>query len=369
MGYQTDALGAYAFEDLQMHKRYSLEVDHQDSDILNGVDILDCLALLNHLVGNAEFDSPYQLIAADMDGDGDVDVTDFDIHYELVTDRRTDLPSGRNWVVFDAGIQFSDPLNPFLENLSSDFDIASLEHEMEKNWMAVKTGDFDGKAKSNFDNQVSTRTYNQVELKAVNQRFNKGELISMSLSSGLVRLSAMDISLDYNPAVLSFAGIDQAPEHMEVIEVEKGTLRIVFLNAEDLDLESLNFNFVARGQGNLKNHLNLAQNRNQLAYDEFGQASTLKLRFEDSHLVSSDLQAQPNPLDKQTTVIYQLNHDSECTFEFIDATGRIIDHIQFYQKAGRHQFVWSPETQGSGIITLRMTTSTHQTVLPLLILD
>ena len=80
---------------------------------LNGVSTLDLALISKHILGIETFDSPYKIIAADANQDGQVTTFDIFILKQLLLGNTTALPNGRSWRFLPYDFVFPNPANPF----------------------------------------------------------------------------------------------------------------------------------------------------------------------------------------------------------------------------------------------------------------
>ncbi len=93
---------------------YSITAEaRKDSDPLNGVSTLDLALIQKHLLGIEPFDSPFKIIAADANQDGQVTSFDLVLLKQLILGVNSQLPNGRSWRIIPFDCQFPNPQNPF----------------------------------------------------------------------------------------------------------------------------------------------------------------------------------------------------------------------------------------------------------------
>ncbi|MEP7269165.1 MAG: hypothetical protein ABI844_16210, partial [Saprospiraceae bacterium] len=73
--YLTDAKGGYAFKNLPMSQDYTV-TPKRDDDPMNGVSTLDLVLIQKHILGVQSLNTPYKIIAADVDHNNDVTAID-----------------------------------------------------------------------------------------------------------------------------------------------------------------------------------------------------------------------------------------------------------------------------------------------------
>ena len=139
-------------------------VPSKDDDHLNGVSTLDLILIQRHILGIDNLDSPYQLLAADVNDSQDINGIDLVELRKLILGIYTELPDNTSWRFVDAEFQFVDETNPWLHEIAETYDIIDLSSDMNIDFIGVKVGDVNGDLVFDAkDNHINTRN-NQMPL-------------------------------------------------------------------------------------------------------------------------------------------------------------------------------------------------------------
>ncbi|MEL6943925.1 MAG: PKD domain-containing protein, partial [Bacteroidota bacterium] len=138
---QTGVEGLFSFDNLVTDSTYAVQPSKND-DILNGLSTYDIFLINNHILAKERLDSPYKIIAADLNKSGTVTTFDVVMLRKLLLGISDELPNeNTSWRFVDANYQFPDPTNPFLEPFPEKV-VLDLENSMENvDFVAVKVGD------------------------------------------------------------------------------------------------------------------------------------------------------------------------------------------------------------------------------------
>jgi hypothetical protein len=118
-------------------------------EILRGVSTLDLIKIKKHLLGIEVFSSPYELIAADVDGNKIISTNDLINIQKVILNISEEFPIGKGWEFIRSGYEFPNSNNPWFE----EYPTSSREYNLEYDdyWVfdnvdftAVKLGDVDG---------------------------------------------------------------------------------------------------------------------------------------------------------------------------------------------------------------------------------
>ncbi|MBK8557077.1 MAG: hypothetical protein IPL65_15475 [Lewinellaceae bacterium] len=152
----TDQLGDFIFNNaLPFASQYQL-TPFKNDNFLNGVTTIDLVKINKHILGQEPLDSPYKMIAADVNHSGSI--TSFDIIElrKLILGIYAELPDNTSWRFVDQDFVFPNPFNPF-ETL---FPEAIDRHNVQTtpsygNFVGVKIGDVNNSAAANANVQAS----------------------------------------------------------------------------------------------------------------------------------------------------------------------------------------------------------------------
>jgi len=143
----TDVDGKYSFGDHDQYLDYKLSVSKDDS-YLTDVNTLDLVKIMRHILGLEVFQHPYQIIAADANGDHQLKPLDLLLLRKLILGIIIEFPDSPVWHFLDAHFEFENSSNPFpdLDDLESNPYFIEF-YEIIPGWynfIGVKTGDVGG---------------------------------------------------------------------------------------------------------------------------------------------------------------------------------------------------------------------------------
>jgi len=123
-------------------------VPFNNNDPLNGVSTFDRVLVAGHVNGTLQLDSPYKIIAADVDKSTVLDGADTLAIQELVTGVIQNFPNNNtSWRFVDANFVFPNPANPFVTGFTEFINITNVNSNItDLDFIAVKVGDVNGSA-------------------------------------------------------------------------------------------------------------------------------------------------------------------------------------------------------------------------------
>jgi hypothetical protein len=123
---KTDSSGFYRFKEVTKDKeKFSLKASYSE-DNKKGIDSKDVELLTSYLLGEKEFNEPYQFLAADVDGNKIIDLADLNHLINFVTNAIPDL-TDTPWFFMDATKTFNNPADIYNHNFSNILSLDSLK--------------------------------------------------------------------------------------------------------------------------------------------------------------------------------------------------------------------------------------------------
>jgi len=353
--FDTGDNGEFSFVGLPMGESYGLTARMQD-DMLTGVSTRDIVAIQQHILGVRDLTNPYHIIAADIDNNGIVSVSDLITLRQVLLGAVPTFPNGQGaWRFIDKNFEFFDDSSPFpykeeiiVDQLNSDKNNA--------HFMGVKIGDVNGSVSAELKGKTTNRSDANVSFQIVDKSVVRGELVSVTMSvSKAYEMFGFQHSIGYNADVLSLLSvsseaIDFANDHYFSDE-SAGMIHFSWSHSALTELsdsdELITMTFSASDDGYVSDFLNLNPSKQlpKEIYDQDLNTNSLNIDFiaEDQSDAIILLQNRPNPFSELTTIGFQLPTASEITVIIHDASGRqVYQNVKSYI-AGYHEVVIKPD--------------------------
>lgn len=143
----TGSDGLFSFLDLMTGLDYTI-VPKRDTLPLDGVTAIDLALIQRHILNLQFLDSPYKVIAADVDHSNSVGAIDLANIQRLILGKTNVFPNGNDsWRFVDANFTFADPNNPFVPPFPEDRTIVDLRTDVtDVDFIGMKLGDVNGTA-------------------------------------------------------------------------------------------------------------------------------------------------------------------------------------------------------------------------------
>ncbi len=330
----TPVEGIYAFDDMPVGNNYRLDAQKVD-DYMNGVSTLDLVLIQKHILGLKLFESPYQVLAGDINNDENVSAIDLVELRNLILGRYAEniLPNNLSWRFANAAQTFDDILHPF--PFAERINIVFLSENMVEDFVGVKIGDVSGNTIPNTL-IAGTRSNGMLTFRADDASIDVGELVRVAISSAeFTDVTAFQFTM--NLAGLEFAGIESGAIAMteENIAVHSNAITAAWydVNATSTDdvLFTLAFRVVAANT--LSNAISISSSiTHARAYNSDGDRSGVDIAFDTgSGFVDGAAfelyQNEPNPFSAVTTIAFQLAKEGNAELTVFDVTGKTVTVI------------------------------------------
>lgn len=216
--------GNFAFIDVKKDKDYMV-VPKSTKEDLEGIDVYDAIVLLRHVLGSQKITSPYKILAADVNNDGQITHADFDLLYSIINGTKSLNQIPRKWRFVPTAYNFQSPTNPLAENIPEYIIYKSLKSSMEhSDFIAIKIGELDDSKTTLTAKELSTRENDFIETNKTLSR------------------SALSINnLFPNP-------LSQGPFQMDIFVPKPSKLSLTLFNVEGKSLQQFTQTFESGNQ-------------------------------------------------------------------------------------------------------------------------
>ena len=137
----TDIRGSYALGNLQPGKAYEL-MPGKSSRHGDGVTTLDLILVNRHLNGSRLLESPYQIIAADVDKNGKISVRDIIQMQRVILGITSTFPENKAWRFIPKSFRFPDARDPLSRPFPESKSLDNLTtNRSDGDFVAIKIGD------------------------------------------------------------------------------------------------------------------------------------------------------------------------------------------------------------------------------------
>lgn len=380
----TSDKGSFEFQDLPIEKAFEI---HPNKNIapLNGISTLDMIKLQRHILGQEPLNSPYKLIAADLDGSHKITTNDFLILKKLILHQIAEIPGQESWKFIPKSYVFPYPNNPWYETYPEKFkDDKVMKQNMDVDFIGIKMGDLNNTATAtNFNNNETRSQWAPMNFYTNDKIIQADQLSEIIIRSNQAQnLESCQFTLELSDGV--------KVESIEPLFTDEATDQILNYDKESnkihfswYDLKSRHFSeneAIFKIKLKSSESLQLSALLKMSDADNFPEALTDKneiLRPELSIVKKEEnkegfalFQNRPNPFNKQTTIRFQLPESGAATIRVYDITGKTLVEKHVNLPAGFHEImIDSHVLNGAGVYLYSLETEKQRAVARMILIE
>jgi hypothetical protein len=315
----------------------------KDYDYLNGVSTFDLVLISKHILGTDPLDSPYKMIAADINNSGNISTLDIIRLQRLILGLTSEFSNNTSWRFWNPTFVINDPSNPW-----AGFDTLNISQPLwPANFIGIKIGDVNNSADaSNLQqdsDEVVVRNNTPLYLHADAQQLQAGQSYNIPIfANQLTDIDGFQATLQANPN-LELIGIDgglMSTDNFGPIQ-PNGTLAMSWVAPQQLPAEKLplfTLNVKAKAPTTLEKALSInAALLQPEAYGKDGSWSSVAFRFDAPAIISEVPLLRdnyPNPFRESTQIDFYLPADSPARLSVHNAIGQLIYSVELTGTAG-----------------------------------
>jgi hypothetical protein len=371
----SDNEGNYEFNNLMLQSNYVVTPEKND-DPLNGVSTYDLVLMTKHVLATELLDSPYKIIAADINKSGSVSTLDILKLRRLILFIDTEFQDNTSWRFVDAEFVFPDPTNPFSTSFPEVYTFNGLSQSEIANFVAVKIGDLNGSVvPSSIISGEDRNTVGDLTFELEDQRLEEGKQYEIAFrSSDFNGMLGYQFTLNFNPSIMEFIEAETGSltkldaSNFGLSMVEEGVITTSWSNniATDVEDDEVMFTlrFTAKSYAKLSEVLRItSQYTKSEAYNSEGLLN-IGLNFNvDGKVQASKFalyQNQPNPFKNETMIGFNLPESGKAKMKFYDVTGTLLKVVEDEYSEGYNEIsVTRAEFPTSGVLYYQLETATR----------
>jgi len=330
----TDVSGVFSFDALSPNESFVLDFE-KNTNPWNGVTTQDIVVIRKHILGLEYLDSPYKLLAADVNNSGSVTGLDMALIRSLILLNIMEFPNHDSWKIVDGNHIFLDPTQPWNGSIATSVTIDNIDADRFYNMIGIKMGDVNNSAQPwNLLNSETRARDGELTLSVDNQEVRIGEEFVVDFrAKEFKKMVAYQFTLDFEEDKLSFTGLEKgilenmSEQNIGTRFLENGKLTIAWSTSEGENInddEPLFFlKFQAKQKGNFSEMLEINSSKTKaVAYDEEEHIFDINLIFEGKN-EGSNLQVFPNPTSENIFININLEKANSLQVDIFNAFGQL----------------------------------------------
>ena len=381
----TGPAGFFGFT-LDADNNYTVTPE-KDINPLNGVSTFDLVLISKHILGTEALNSPYKMIAADVNRSGSITTFDIVELRKLILFINTDFPNNTSWRFVDAHFNFPNPANPFQTTFPEDMNINGLGANMTNvDFVGVKVGDVNCSAQPN--NLIGSDGRSAVDdliFRLDDKQLNTGAEYTVEFLAKDFAAAGYQFTLNFDKSAVAFEGVE-AGELTNLTDanfglslLNKGVITTSWANnaavkmADDEVVFSVTFRAIKDVL--LSEVLSVSSDYTAAeAYTADLDLLNVKLEFNAATTSVSDefalMQNQPNPFKDETTIGFVLPQASTATLTVYDVAGRVLKvYPGDYAKGYNEISINRSELGGVGVLYYTLKSDDNSATKKMILLD
>ncbi|MFT6019864.1 MAG: hypothetical protein ACI9CQ_002667, partial [Saprospiraceae bacterium] len=376
MNSQTAADGIYGFYDLELNANYTV-TPALDLEHLNGVSSYDLVLITKHILQLETLDSPYKMIAADINNSGSITTMDLVELRKLILHVDESFTNNTSWRFVEANYAFPVPNNPFATIFPEEVFINGLQTAEVHDFVGVKIGDVNGSVVANALAQAEDRnTVGDLVFTTADQQLKAGQSYTVSFQAdNFDALHGYQFTMNFDQAAVEFEGLkagdleNMSDNNFGLALLEEGVITTSWTNQEATSLRRdanvFDLTFTAKADVMLSEVLSInSRYTNAEAYNADLELMNVDLRFDNLQSVANEYrlyQNSPNPFRQETTIGFDLPMEMSAKLSIFDAAGRQLKLVEGDFNKGYNQVIISKdEVSTSGVLYYQLVTESFE---------
>ncbi len=368
----TGASGEYAFN-LHMGGDYTITPE-KDMNPLNGVSTFDLVLLRKHVLGTDLLDSPYKLIAADVNNSGSITTFDMVELRKVVLQIESSFTNNTSWRFIDSNYEFTSE-DPLTEKFAEIYNINNLSEDMKIDFVAVKVGDLNGNAIPNSLLGAEVRnTTGTLNLNVADRFVKAGETVTVEFAADLANTSGYQFTMHFNGLQMIdlVEGVAKA-ENFNTNLAQRGVLTTSW-NGAAADEVLFGLTFKATTSGQLSELLSLSSDYTAAeAYNTDNELLNVNIQFNTTEIVTARFelyQNTPNPFAGETLIGFNLPEAGEATFKVLDVQGKVLKQVTNDYAKGYNQISLDARSlNATGVLYYQLESADNVATKKMIIID
>ena len=358
----------------------------KDEDSDNGVTTYDLVLITRHILGVELLDSPYKIIAADVNRSGLVTTVDMVVIRRVILGLDNNFTANKSWRFVDKNFAFTNPQNPFAQPIPEVISLNNLSSDnLYADFVAIKVGDVNGSAAPNqMTDGADQRDYAGVlHLSTENRLLEQGQSYEVAFRGlDFEDIMGLQFTLNLDPEKLEWGGISSCDlpglgqDNFGEQFSREGQILFSWNAAGGVAMKEEDCLFTihlkALQTGYLLEWINIDSGRLRTEAYRVG-GDLLAVRLQASAPMEEGLriyQNRPNPFDRSTVIGFSVDRPVQGALVVFDLSGKeVLRHTASWDK-GYHEFtVGREQLPGKGMYYYKLETDAITEVRKMILID
>ncbi|MFK7810127.1 MAG: cohesin domain-containing protein, partial [Saprospiraceae bacterium] len=384
---ETTEDGYYGFDNLTENQNYTI-TPSLNEDLLNGVSSYDLVLISKHILQMETLDSPYKIIAADVNNSGSITTMDLVALRKVILHIEDEFPNNSSWRFVPEDYTFPEPSNPFASIFPEEVYINGLQTTEQHNFVAVKTGDVNNTVVANDLAGSNSRHFeDQLIFEIEDREISAGETFEVTFStSEFHHMSGYQFTLAFDQSNLDFVQVmntdlpNLSDGNFGFSHLEKGLITSSWHHQNAISRQGssdlFQLQFTATTSGKISDWIRIGSKKTTAeAYRSNNNSVELldiQLRFNNNGLTKNEFQViqnQPNPFFDETTIAFTMPQADEAEVSIYDTNWRKVKTVRGQFAKGYNEVTVSRnDLPGTGLFYYEVSSPFGRKILKMVVL-
>ena len=343
----------------------------KDDNPLNGVSTYDLVLMSRHILGQTPIQTPYAMIAADINNSGSITTFDIVELRKLILGVYTTFPVNTSWRFVPQAFNFPNAFNPF-ESAFPEQIADTLPHvNGNYNFVGIKVGDVNGNAIVGASAGAQERSNRVLRFDLTDQIMEADTAYTLTLKP-VEDVLGYQFTLKLNGLELIeiLPGKNMSADNFAVFRHEAGTMLTV---SAEIQPGTFELRVKASASGKLSRMLEVSSQITRAeAYGPDGVPMDVMLHFNTDTSQRTDFelyQNQPNPFTDKTSIGFYLPEAGSATLSVLDDSGRLLfSQTAAYAKGYNTITINRSLLPANGLLFYRLATAADQATRTMMVI-
>jgi subtilisin-like proprotein convertase family protein len=383
----TNNAGLYNSGNLPLDYNYSV-TPSLNLEPLNGVSTYDLVLISKHILGTQLLNSPYKMIAADVNKSGTITTFDMVELRKLILFITTNFQNNTSWRFVEADYVFPNASNPFASIFPEVTNFNGLTAGAIANYVGVKIGDVNGSAIPNgLVGGDDRTTVGDLVFSVNDQKMVAGQEYTVDFKANdFNNVMGYQFSLAFDQNAVEFVDITagnltQLSEgNFGLSKVREGVITTSWNNTEATAMNNnevvFSVTFKAKSAAQLSKVLSV--NSRYTAAEAYNaelelMGVAIEYNAENGVVATNDFslfQNTPNPFKAETVIGFNLPEASSATLKVYDVAGRVLKTVEGDFAKGYNQVTINrSDLSATGVLYYTLETATDSATKKMIMVD
>lgn len=393
-GMTTNATGKYGFTVVSGDNTVVKCAKSTPGNTDNAITTIDLTPILNSIFMQPQnvLTSPYQWVAADVNEDGKINVTDLSQIQQMALKKIQHFSKVPDWKFIPESYTFGTP--PISAANPKPYP-DSIEHApvltdfLDDHFVAVRMGDMNASTSVNLVN-ADDRSGGKLVFKIDEKKIAAGEQVSIPFKAKDFKgKKGYQMTIAFDPTKLEFenfeagAMADLTDDNFNFNNAAEGFLPMSWISFDAANFANgeVLFTLKFKALSNVEKLKNVLRPGSDVilaeAYDTDGSLQSIDFEYASTSaagdLTSEDFvlyQNQPNPFDQFTNVNFRLPETGNASIRISNAAGQLVKTFDGNFRKGLNSVrIERGELGGAGVFWLELSTSTHRAQVKMILMN